>query len=1452
MNDCHDESRLGPTHGLSEAGATRHLADTIDQSFSVDDPVDEQHALPKSIGKYAVKRQVGQGSFGIVYLAWHPHLEKDVAVKLARQDRFRSDADLENFLNEARHAMRLRHPGIVAVYDVDLDNHGLYIVQDYIDGCDLFTALGRDRFSPARSARLVAEIAEAISHAHQQGLFHCDLKPQNILLDAAGRAFVADFGLALHESRQQGRKGVRAGTPRYMAPEQVRGEMHRLDGRADIWSLGVILYEMLVGRPPFSGRNREELYEAILAAVIVPPRQIEPDLSAQLERICLRCLAPHVADRYPSATDLAEELRHWLNCQAVGDAVRSEPPVKILPKGLRAFDGDDADFFIELLPGPKDRDGLPDSIRFWKARIEPVDPDRTFPVGLIYGPSGSGKSSFVKAGLLPRLNPAVLRVYVEATARDMAVRLANEIRKKLPAAGAADLPDLIAGIREGEWLPRGQKLLLVLDQFEQYLHAAGPDDDSPLVAALRHCDGGRVQSLITIRDDFWMAATRFLHALDVKLVQGHNVAAVDRFDERHAAKVLTLFGQAYGALPDDAARLTADQQRFVEQSVQALAEDDRVICVRLALFADMVKAKRWVPETLAKAGGTAGVGVAFLEETFGSRGANPAHRCHARAAQDLLRELMPEVGLDIKGHMKSYDELLHASPYADDENEFADLVHVLDSELRLITPAQAPLAPPGVHQAAQSQPPPHYQLTHDFLVPALREWLWRKQKETHRGRAEIRLTERSMLWNGLPETKQLPTLLEWAAIRLLIEKRRWSEPQRRMMRAAKRRHLLRAGSLAGILFALAIVGIGLWHAAHRSARLQRVALLVEGLRTSEYAAVPELIDAMELHRPLWQAHVAALARDPHRSIDERTRAHLALARFDDNSLEFLTERLLEADAATHRVLKAELRRWDQRVAARLWAELRSRPLPRDKTLRAAAVLAHYDPSSPGWNEVADRVVQAVVSQDPLLVHPWIEDLRPVRNRLRRPLIDAFHQTATGSKERVLAASIIANFAMDHEDFLNGQLLSDLVLEADASQYTILLPITKTRLAELRPKFVAELKRPVPLTAQDGNQHLLERQASAAETLLRMGASRLFWPRLRWHGDPRLRTTLIDRIRKSGLSWRQVRERLEEEDDPGVRQALLVALEGYRPDLAQDERGEVVAWTKELFEDDPDAAVHAAAEWLLVRWGDADAVRTVRTSLAGPFRPKGRNWFINTQGMTMLVVPGPVTFTMGSPEHETGRDVNEVQHEETIGVTYAISAHEVSVEQFARFNPSRLPAAEANSDRTCPINRVSWYEAVRYCRWLSEQEGLAEDSCCYPPLADIGPSMSLPDDWYTRPGYRLPTAAEWEYAARAATITSRFYGDAPELLDQFAWNSANSDEHTWPVGLRKPNPFGLFDVYGNVGEWCHGAGPGWEAQLRGGSYRSTPRFLRSAMPTWQAADGEYSISGLRVAMTIDLE
>ena len=513
-------------------------------------------------------------------------------------------------------------------------------------------------------------------------------------------------------------------------------------------------------------------------------------------------------------------------------------------------------------------------MRFWKTRVDATDPEKAFRVGLIYGPSGCGKSSLVKAGLIPILGHHVSPIYVESTANETEARLLRGIGKRfqnLPVD--AGLVEALAMLRRGQGLMPGQKVLIVLDQFEQWLFARRAEPGTELVAALRQCDGEHLQALCLVRDDFWMAATRFMRDLEIDLVPDRNVAAVDLFDPKHARKVLSAYGRAFEALPPKAGELSKDQAGFLDQAVSGLAQDGRVVPVRLALFAEMVKGQPWTPATLKEVGGMDGVGVKFLEETFSSPRSNPNHRYHAKAAQAVLKALLPETNADIKGRMRPMEELRVISGYADRPGEFAGLIRILDTELRLITPVDSE---GSIDEDVPADPAGErcYQLTHDYLVHALRDWLTRKQRETRRGRAELRLAERAAMWNARPEDRHLPSAGEWLSIRRWTRPNEWTETQRRMMKRGRWVHGTR-------LFGLAIFIALVTMATEAYSVYSRTEVLLESLPGAKVEKIPEVLSQLAIYpRWVYASRLRELARRSEG--DPRSRLAYSLALLPDD------------------------------------------------------------------------------------------------------------------------------------------------------------------------------------------------------------------------------------------------------------------------------------------------------------------------------------------------------------------------------------------------------------------------------------------------------------------------------------------------------------------------------------------------------------------------------------------
>ncbi|MDP2008232.1 MAG: serine/threonine-protein kinase [Rubrivivax sp.] len=290
----------------------------------------EQQPTLSHIGRYALKGLLGAGGLGQVHEAWDPLLSRSVAVKTlqfaeAAPERVSLDG---LFLNEARAAAGLSHPHIVTIHDAGLSAQGVYIAMERLHGCDLRQRLGAGwQPTPGEAAQLVRRVADALAYAHAQGVVHCDIKPANIFLTKRDKPKVLDFGIArvAHSAAPPALEGAVAGSPHYLAPEQLRGGT--VDARTDVHALGVVFYELLTLRKAYTGDSVEQITTAVLTNHPAPAHEVKSGVPRTLSNIAARAMARDPAQRYQSAGEMAHELRRWIDRHSSHEAVPPPAPV---------------------------------------------------------------------------------------------------------------------------------------------------------------------------------------------------------------------------------------------------------------------------------------------------------------------------------------------------------------------------------------------------------------------------------------------------------------------------------------------------------------------------------------------------------------------------------------------------------------------------------------------------------------------------------------------------------------------------------------------------------------------------------------------------------------------------------------------------------------------------------------------------------------------------------------------------------------------------------------------------------------------------------------------------------------------------------------------------------------------------------------------------------------------
>ncbi len=484
-------------------------------------------SYPKQFGKYQVKELLGRGAMAEVYRAFQPNLEREVAIKVIHTHLAKTPQFVERFRTEAKIIAALRHPGIVQVFDFDIEDDLFYMVMEYVPGESLKDYLAARRAAGqqillSKALALFRAMVEAVAYAHQKGVVHRDLKPANVLLTADEQPILADFGLSrLIGADRLTDPGTIIGTPAYMSPEQGSGEPG--DERSDIYSLGVILYELTTGTPPFYQGSPVSIILKHLDEPPPPPGAINANLPEPVIKIIQTALEKEPANRFQAAPKMLEQLDDLAISVTLQINGNSQTETRCPYRGLQAFEADHAEFFF----------GRETLITQLTDKLTPVGAE---PAGnqarlaqflAIIGASGSGKSSLVQAGLVPNLqNQAVpgSNNWVIKTIRPGSHPLKELATSLAPLFGlnaAQFLAELLArgsalhAAAYQNWLnaPSDRRLLLIIDQFEELFTLCRNDqvrqqfiENLLFATAVRN---GRVIILLTMRADFYHRCAAF-------------------------------------------------------------------------------------------------------------------------------------------------------------------------------------------------------------------------------------------------------------------------------------------------------------------------------------------------------------------------------------------------------------------------------------------------------------------------------------------------------------------------------------------------------------------------------------------------------------------------------------------------------------------------------------------------------------------------------------------------------------------------------------------------------------------------------------------------------------------------------------------------------------------------------------------------------------------------------
>lgn len=1366
---------------------------------------------------------------GVVYLARQEGLNRVVALKMILHGGHAGAEERARFLAEAEAIARARHPGIVQVHGFGTHDGLPWFSLEYCENGSLAARLEAEGPLPPREAAEVVErVARAMQAAHDAGIVHRDLKPANILLAADGSPRVTDFGVSKNiGSEGPTRTGAVLGTPSYMSPEQAEGKKE-VGPSADVWALGAVLYACLTGRPPFQAATPLDTIMQVVSDDPIPPRKLNSAVPSDLETICLKCLRKQPEGRYSSAAAVADDLKRWLDGRPI--AAR---PVSRLEKALS-----------------------------W-CRREPVTASLIGALALLILAGGT-------------LVTWQWRIAVEALGQARAEqrqRLLAQI-EALQSVAPEAVPSILASLATS-----GPEATRALESAqEQEVH---PARRARLSLALLASNPEKHRA-----------------TLAELMLKSEDPAEVLLFRDALAPHAEGLAGDLWGRddLPALAALAAFDPENTRWRSVarQAVAELLSSNPLHLGAWSKGLKpARRHLLEPLAAAfrqkdvPGPRLLAARVLADYASDQpgllidlllDADPAQYAVLRAA---LAPHRSEVVTRLKAELASSGRSV-ASPPSSYPEPSKEVLAELERHDGMASPhfALCPSIPMNrIGAVSEALGACGYRPARIRPHGAAAAVVWhrdgRKWKVTFAqtagqvGGARQAGLALADVGPYLGEKGELLHCITWVAPR--VGERSYafagqSTAQVTAQVAAAEKKGALPCSIQGILLPGGEVAYcGVFRQLPDQPREPGITL-GEHLRTIQdrcFGGLHVLEDV--------GAHEADAIRLP---IPTRTTAGVggmawkAALRSDGQGWVKVEEELTNTNFVPRHLEVARARILAARIEAARQLGLALAGLPLDAN-RVEAHLAEAEsllvgaehrgaPDADTWAQDPDFSALAGRRRFARLTAP-------------RPPEDGLRYSAAWAYRREIESCGVQGLApRDH--------LGRSKELAAQGWWPVGISVARGLVS-------SAWQRPSPT---EGVAEAHRRQAVAAITLLQLGEADVAWNALEGSHGPDLLSHFSALAGPLGVKVEMIIEGLERRARPDLRRCLILAL-GELPakDLPDRHRERLSKLLLAWFQDEPDPGVHGAIQWLFGHstegtaprpydWGLRGRLEAMTRNMARPdtaMLDRGWGWFVNSRGQTYVAVRGPVELRMGSPPWEQGRrsEKEERPHRRIIPHSFAIAANLVTLrewEEFRREVPGAWPgdAGRPGQEPDCPARGMSMYDAMKYCNWLSRKEGIPRAQWCYPERIEEG--MKLPADILKRTGYRLPMEAEWEYACRAGTMTSRSCGEGEDLLKRYAWYRDSSSDRAWPVGMKRPNRLGLFDMHGNVWQWCHDPGYYWNdfprrtthiyllkideevnRIVRGGAFDTWAQDVRSAVRNNFAPNNHGSTTGFRPCRTI---